>query len=251
MKTKTRYIAFTLVLLLLAVSVTLLIHKVNDSQKKLDKAADIIESLGNTSFTIDADIRDSIDIATTFYIPVSIPVHVLMNVTVSAPLKMNVPVLQTLKIPYSIRIHEIMPVDTFFYFPEGINAEVSGTIPIDSRMKIKFWPGLRIPFTVNGSMPLKQTLSLNPGKIKVSSEIPVHLLLNDSIPVYLDFTVPVKDTIPMNLLIDADAQITFYTALPVEGRLPLQMNTPVKIDFSKTPLKAKFDSLANVMRKIL
>ncbi|MFH0866000.1 MAG: hypothetical protein V1904_07380 [Bacteroidota bacterium] len=251
MKTKTRYVTFTLILLLLAVSAILLINKVINSQKKLNQAADIIESLGQTSFTIDADIHDSIDIATTFRIPASIPVHVLMNITVDAPLNINVPVTKFIQIPYSVRINEIMPVDTFFNFPEGINAAVNDTIPIDDRMRIQFWPGIQIPFVIKGTMPLNQTLSLNPGKMRVACEIPVHLLLNDTIPVYLDFTVPVKDTIPMNLLIDADALITFYTSLPVEGRLPLQLNTPVKIDFSKTPLKAKFDSLANVMRKIL
>lgn len=250
-KTKSRYIALTLILLLLAVSVILLINKVSDSQKKLNQAADIIESLGKTSFSIDADISDSIDINTSFTIPISIPVHVRMNVSVNAPLSMNVPVMQTLKIPYSVRIDEIMPVDTFFIFPEGITTNINDSIGFNTKIKTRIWPGIRFPVTISGSMPLKQSLYLDPEKLHVSSEIPVHLRLNDSIPVYLDFTVPVKDTLPMNLLIDADATISFYAPLPVKGRLPLKMNTPVEIDFSKTPLKAKFDSLANVMRKIL
>jgi hypothetical protein len=251
-KVKTRYIVFTFViLLLLTVSAILLINKISDSQKKLNQAADIIESLGKTTFTIDADIHDSIDINTSFTIPVSIPVHVVMKVKVDAPLNMNVPVKRSMTIPYSIVINEIMPVDTFFQFPEGITAAVNDSIPLNSRVKTKFWPGIKVPVTISGSMPINQTLSLNPEKLRVSSNIPIRLQLNDSIPVYLDFSIPVNDSIPMELLIDADAQISFYAPLPVKGRLPLDMNTPVKVDFSKTPLKAKFDSLANVMRKIL
>jgi hypothetical protein len=250
-KYKPKYFIYIFVLLLLAVSAILLINKVIDSQKKLNQAADIIESLGTTSFFIDADIQDSIDINTSFYIPVSIPVHVLMNVSVNVPLNMNVGVKKTLKIPYSVKINDLMPVDTFFRFPEGINAAVNDTIPINDRLKIKFWPGMKIPFLVNGSVQLNQTLSLNPGKIRVASEIPIHLQLNDSIPVFLDFMVPVSDTLPMDMLIDSDAMISFYASLPVKGKLPLKMKTPVLIDFSKTPLKGKFDSLASVMRKIL
>lgn len=251
MNTKNRYVVFIIAILLLVFSAILLINKVFDSQKKINQAADIIESLGNTSFTIYTKINDSIDINTSFSIPVSIPVHVLMSVKVDAPMNMKVLVQKTLKIPYSVRIQEIMPVDTFFKLPEGIKADVDDTITLNSRLKIKFWPGMRIPFLVNGNLPLNQTLNINPGIIRVASEIPIRLCLNDSIPVFLDFIVPVQDTIPLNLLIDADAQISFYLPLPVKGKLPLQMNTPVKIDFSKTPLKAKFDSLADVMRKIL
>lgn len=248
---KPRYIVIFLSIAILAVAAVLLINKVIDSQEKLNQAADIIESLGNTSFFIDADISDSIDINTSFSIPVSIPVHVLMNVSVNVPLNMNVPVIQTLKIPYSVRIDEIMPVDTFFTFPDGITTNVNDSIDLNTKFKTRIWPGIRFPVTISGSIPLKQTLYLDPEKLHVSSEIPVHLRLNDSIPVYLDFTVPVKENIPMKLQIDADAMISFYIPLPVKGKLPLKMNTPVEIDFSKTPLKAKFDSLANVMRKIL
>lgn len=250
-KSGLRYILPSVFLVLMVVAAIFLINKVYDSQSKLEQAADIIESLGNTSFTIDADIQDSIEINTSFIIPVSIPVHVVMNVKVDAPLNMNVPFNKTLKIPYSVEINEIMPIDTLFRFPDGITADVNDTIPIHQKLKIRFWPGMNIPFSVSGKMPLNQSLSLNPGKIHVSSEIPIHLQLNDSIPVFLDFKVPVRDTIPMNLVIDADAMISFYASLPVTGKIPLKMNTPVKVDFSKTPLKAKFDSLAAVMRKIL
>lgn len=247
-----KYILLILIIILLAVSSVLLIFKVRDSQQKLNQAADIIESLGNTSFFIDADILDSLDINTSFSIPVSIPVHVVMKVSVDAPLNMNVPVKQTLKIPYSVKIDEIMPLDTIFTFPDGLTTNVNDSIDVkNAKFRTRFWPGIRVPVTINGSMPLKQTLSLDPEKLHVSSEIPVHLRLNDSIPVYLDFTVPVKDKIPMELVIDADAMISFYAPLPVRGKIPLKMNTPVKIDFSKTPLKQKFDSLAKVMRKIL
>jgi hypothetical protein len=249
---KTRFILYSAaIVLLLTVMSVLLINKVIDSQKKLNQAADIIESLGNTSFSIDADIQDSIDINTSFDIPVSIPVHVVMSVRLDAPLSMSVPVKKSMHIPYSINITEIIPVDTFFRFPDGITAAVDDSIALNTQLKIKFWPGIRLPFNVTGNMPLNQTLSLNPEKLRVSSDIPIHLSLNDSMPVFLDFIVPVQDTIPMNLVIDADALISFYAPLPVKGKLPLKMITPVEIDFSKTPLKAKFDSLAKVMREIL
>ncbi|MFH0894833.1 MAG: hypothetical protein V2A54_10405 [Bacteroidota bacterium] len=250
-KNKTGIIAIVLAVLLPVALAIYLSLKLNESREKLNQAADIIESLGNASFTIDADIQDSIEINTSFRIPVSIPVHVRMNVSVNAPLDMNVPINRQLNIPFSVKINQMLPVDTVFRFPAGIQALVNDSIPLNSRMKIKFWPGMRIPFKVQGTVPFNKALKLDPGNVRVASNIPVRLSLSDSIPVFLDFSVPVKDTIPMNLFIDSDAQITFYTSLPVRGRLPLKMKTPVKVDFSKTPLKARFDSLARVMRKIM
>ena len=251
LRNKTGIIALVLAVLLPAALAAYLWLKLGESREKLNEAADIIESLGKASFDVDADVTDTIDIATDFRIPATIPVHVRMQVSLLAPLNMDVPVEKRLSIPFSVKIDQLLPVDTLFRFPSGIQALVNDSIPLNNKLKIKFWPGMRIPFQVQGKVPLHKALNLDPGNVRVASNIPVRLRLSDSIPVFLDFTVPVKDTIPMNLNINADAQITFYSALPVRGRLPLKMKTPVRVDFSKTPLKAKFDSLARVMRKIL
>lgn len=228
-----------------------LLFKFNHAKQKLEDAAGIIESLGKAVFTIQTDIKDTLDIETSFRIPCSIPVQVQMLVMVNTPIQMDVPVKKELQIPFSMYINEIIPLDTFFRYPDGIMAKINDSIPIDSRLKIKFWPGMRIPFKTSGSIPMNQVLNIEPGGMRVVSEIPIRLNISDNIPVFLDFTLAVSDTLSMPMQINSRASISFYTDLPVQGRLPIHVMAPVEIDFSKTMLKERFDSLAFVLRNVL
>lgn len=240
-----------MLLILLSGLLVVLFIKFQNAKQKLDEAASIIESLGKAVFSIETDIKDTLDIETSFRVPCSIPVQVQMMIMVQAPINMDVPVKKDMLIPFSLRINEIMPLDTFFRYPEGISAYVSDSISIDNQLKIKFWPGMKIPFRTSGSIPMNQVLNIKPGGMRIASEIPIRINISDSIPVFLDFTLAVSDTMSMPLQINSRATISFYTDLPVQGRLPIHVMAPVEIDFSKTMLKERFDSLAFVLRKVL
>jgi len=164
---------------------------------------------------------------------------------------MNVPVSKNLLIPFSLDIKQIIPVDTLFNFPDRLNPFISDTLDMATKMKIKFWPGFRIPFHVEGQVPLQQNLSLDMKTVRVSASIPIAMSVNDSIPVQLDFVLPVHETVSMPLVINTRATITFVEKIPIEADFPIQLKAPVEVDFRKTPMKAKFDYLSRVLREVL
>lgn len=245
------WIAISVAFALLLLALWLVLLKYRNAQQKLDEAASLIESIGQSSFFVEADVSDTIPVSTFITIPMSIPVDVCMSMRIDAPLNMQVPVRKDLNIPFALSIREVIPVDTTFSFPEGMNPFVNDTLDMQSRMKIKFWPGFRIPFRVEGSIPIKQNLSLDMQTIRVSADIPIAMNIEDNIPVRLDFSIPVSDTLNLPINIRTRAMITFVEKIPIEADFPIQLKAPVKVDFATTPLKNKFDSLARVLRQVL
>ncbi len=239
---------FALTMLLVLIFALL---RLQHAQKKLGESADMIESIGNSRFNVEALVTDTIPVSTYITIPISIPVQVSMSMTFDAPIHMNVPVNKSLMIPFSIDISQIIPVDTLFNFPDKLNPLISDTLDMATKMKIKFWPGFKIPFHVEGQVPLQQNLSLDMQTVRVSANIPIAMSINDSIPVRLDFELPVNETVSMPLKINTRATITFIEKIPIEADFPIQLKAPVEVDFGKTPMKAKFDSLARMMREVL
>lgn len=248
---KLNILLFVLAFLTSGIIILVLLLKLSDAREKLDDAAEILESMGNSKFDIDAEINDTIAINTSFKVPVSIPVHVSMWIDVAAPVQMNVPVRKELMIPVNLSIDEMLGVDTLFSFPDGFTAPVNDSIPLDDKIKIRFLGLFKVPFKSTGTIRLDQDMTFNPEAVRVSSEIPIQMQIHDSIPVFLDFMMPVNDSLHFPLKVSSKAMISFYEDFPVEGNIPIHMNSPVPLDFSKTPLKAKFDSLANIMRNLL
>ncbi|MBN2730365.1 MAG: hypothetical protein JXR53_14160 [Bacteroidales bacterium] len=248
---KLNILLFTLAFLTSGIIILVLLLKLSDAREKLDDAAEILESMGNSKFDINAEIHDTIPINTSFKVPVSIPVHVSMWIDVAAPVQMNVPVRKELMIPVNLSIDEMLSVDTLFSFPDGFTAPVNDSIPLDDKIKIRFLGLFKVPFKSTGTIRLDQDMTFNPEAVRVSSQIPVQMQIHDSIPVFLDFMMPVNDSLHFPLKVSSKAMISFYEDFPVEGNIPIHMNSPVPLDFSKTPLKAKFDSLANIMRNLL
>ena len=244
-------ILFSAGFLISGLIISALLIKLNDARHKLDEAANILESMGNSKFDIDAEIHDTVAINTSFKVLTSVPVHVSMWIDVAAPVQMNVPVKKELMIPVHLSIDELLSVDTLFRFPDGLKAPVHDSIPFNEKIAIRMFGLFKIPFKSSGTIHLDQDMFFNPEAVRVASEIPVQMQINDSIPVYLDFNMPVNDSLHFPLKISSRAMISFYEDFPVEGEIPIDMNSPVPLDFSKTPLKAKFDSLANIMRNLL
>ncbi|PLW94355.1 MAG: hypothetical protein C0592_03100 [Marinilabiliales bacterium] len=251
MNKKLSIILFVAAFLISGLIIIALLIKLSDARQKLDEAANILESMGNSKFDIDAEIHDTIAINTSFHVQVSIPVHVSMWIDVNAPVQMNVPVQKELMIPVHLIIDEMLSVDTLFHFPDGFTAPVNDSIPLDDKIKIRFLGLFRVPFRSTGQIRLNQDMFFNPEAVRVASEIPVQMQIYDSIPVFLNFTMPVNDSLHFPLKVSSQAMISFYEDFPVEGDIPIHMNSPVPLDFSKTPLKAKFDSLADIMRNLL
>lgn len=249
-KTRTAIIISTSILLISAVAF-FAFNKIRHAQNKLKTAADIIESIGNSSFMVEADVKDTIPVKTSISIPISIPVNVSLNMALDVPLSMNVPINKNLTIPFSLNINQIVPVDTLFDFPEKLSPLIDDTLALDTKMKIRFWPGFRIPFRVEGDIPVQQNLSLDMKTVRVSAEIPIAMSLSDSIPVTLDFDLPVSENISFPLKINTRAMISFVEKVPIEADFPIQLKAPVEVDFKKTPLKLKFDSLSAVLREVL
>lgn len=249
-KTRTAIIISVTVLIISAVSVVAFC-KIRNAQQKLNLAADIIESIGNSSFFVEADVKDTIPVSTFITIPISIPVNVSLNMTMDVPLSMNVPINKSLIIPFSLDIHQIVPVDTLFNFPDKLDPMIDDTLDLNTKMKIRFWPGFRIPFRVEGNIPVKQNLSLDMKTVRVSANIPISMSVSDSIPVLLDFEIPVNESVSFPLKINTRATISFVEKVPIEADFPIQLKAPVEVDFKKTPLKAKFDSLSSVLREVL
>ena len=225
--------------------------KIRHAQNKLNTAANIIENIGNSSFCVETDVKDTIPIKTFISIPFSIPVNVAMNMTIDVPLNMSVPINKQLTIPFTLAIHEIVPVDTLFDFPEKLSPLIEDTIGVNSKMKIRFWPGFRIPFRVEGNIPVQKCLNLDMKTVRVSTKIPISMSLRDSIPVTLDFDLPINETVSFPLNIYTCATISFVDKVPIEAIFPIQLKAPVEVDFKKTPLKNKFDSLSAVLREVL
>ncbi len=236
---------------LLLLVVLLLWNRLKESQQKLDEAARIIESIGNSSFIVEAEVSDTIPISTFIVIPISIPVNVSMSIVLDVPLNMSVPVKKDMMVPFSLLINQIVPVDTSFSFPDGMQPYMNDSLQLQQKLKIRFWPGFRIPFRVAGTIPVQQNLNLEMKTMRVSADIPIKMNINDSIPVKLDFVLPVSETINMPLNINSRATITFTQKIPIEADFPINIKAPVVVDFTKTPLKQKFDSLANVLRTVL
>ncbi|HPS83123.1 MAG TPA: hypothetical protein PLA88_02320 [Bacteroidales bacterium] len=249
-KTRTGIIIAIAVLIIASVAVFAFI-KIRHAQNKLDAAADIIENIGNSSFFVEADVKDTIPVKTSISIPVSIPVNVALNMTLDVPLSMSVPINKKLTIPFSLAIHQIVPVDTLFNFPEKLSPLIDDTLGLSTKMKIRFWPGFRIPFRVEGDIPVQQNLSLDMKTVRVSAQIPIAMSLSDSIPVTLDFDLPVNENVSFPLNINTRATISFIEKVPIEADFPIQLKAPVEVDFKKTPLKNKFDSLSAVLREVL
>jgi hypothetical protein len=248
---KLNILLFTLAFLISGIIILVLLLKLSDAREKLDDAAEILESMGISKFDIDAEIHDTIPINTSFRVPISIPVHVSMWIDVTAPVQMNVPVRKELMIPVNLSINELLSVDTLFGFPDGLRAPVNDSIPFEEKVKIRMFGLFKIPFKSSATIHLNQDMFFNPESVRVSSQIPVQMQIHDSIPVFLDFMMPVNDSLHFPLKVSSKAMISFYEDFPVEGNIPIHMNSPVPLDFSKTPLKAKFDSLANIMRNLL
>ncbi|HBG69633.1 MAG: hypothetical protein A2W93_12595 [Bacteroidetes bacterium GWF2_43_63] len=249
-KTRTGIIIAVAFLVIASVSV-FAFYKIRNAQQKLNVAADIIESIGNSSFFVEADVKDTIPVSTYISIPISIPVNVALNMTMDVPLNMNVPIHKNLTIPFSLDIHQIVPVDTLFNFPDKLDPLIDDTLGLDTKMKIRFWPGFRIPFRVEGNIPVNQNLSLDMKTVRVAASIPISMSLHDSIPVLLDFEIPVNESVSFPLKINTRATISFVEKVPIEADFPIQLKAPVEVDFKKTPLKAKFDSLSAVLREVL
>lgn len=248
---KLNILLFTLAFLISGIIILVLLLKLSDAREKLDDAAEILESMGNSKFDIDAEINDTLAVNTSFKVPVSIPVHVSMWIDVTAPVQMNVPVRKELMIPVNLSINELLSVDTLFGFPDGLRATVNDSIPFEEKVAIRMFGLFKIPFKSSATIHLNQDMFFNPEAVRVSSQIPVQMQIHDSIPVFLDFMMPVNDSLHFPLKVSSKAMISFYEDFPVEGNIPIHMNSPVPLDFSKTPLKAKFDSLANIMRNLL
>ncbi len=248
---KKNYILLIAAILVITIIASFVFIKIRHAQQKLNQAAEIIENIGNSSFFIETDISDTIHVSTCIIIPVSIPVNVSLSMMLDAPLSMNVPVDKNLTVPFALNIEKIVPVDTFFHFPDKLYPFINDTLALESKMKIKFWPGFKIPFKVEGNIPISQNLNLDLKTVKVSSEIPISISINDSMPVKLDFELPVNQNISFPLKINTRANISFIEKVPIEADFPIQLQVPVEVDFKKTPLKLKFDSLASVLREVL
>lgn len=244
-------IIISVIALLLAAIAAGAIWKLRIAQEKLNTAADIIENIGNSSFIVETEVNDTIPVNTCISIPVAIPVNVSLTMTMDVPLSMSVPVRKNLSVPFQLDIRKIVPVDTLFTFPDKLSPLIDDTLGLNSKMKIRFWPGFRIPFKVEGNIPLQQNLSLDMKTVHVSADIPISMSLSDSIPVKLDFELPVNENVSLPLVINTRAMISFVSKVPIDAEFPINLNAPVEVDFKKTPLKQKFDSLSAVLREVL
>lgn len=239
-----------LTLLLIGTWVVLLMYY-HAAESRMQQAADLIESIGDAKFFVEADINDTMPVKSSIRIPVQIPVLVSMSIMVDVPITMDVAVNNEMKVPFDLTIKQIVPVDTFFQFPDPVSAYVNDSLSLASKLKIRLWPGFNIPFSVKGEVPMQQGLIFSMQSMRISADIPIAMRVQDSIPVHLDMNIPIQEHLQWPMMVNSKATITFYEELPIEAMFPIHLKVPVEVDFSKTPLQSKFDSLGNIMRKVL
>jgi len=109
--------------------------------------------------------------------------------------------------------------------------------------------GIKVP--ISAVIPLKQNITLDLGRIPFETEIPVKIPISQNLPVNIKLSIPINMHVPLNVPVKSWATITFPNKLPVHGKIPLKMKVPVDIPLSSTPLKPKFDSLANVIKGLM
>jgi hypothetical protein len=245
-----RLIAVTSLILNILIIVGLAYMKLN-AGNKLDKAYDILKSLGEARIKYDVPLNDTLEINTEFKVTQKVKVFVELRFKNTIDISDIVPVDQMIDVPINIVVNRMINVDTAILIKDKLTVFLDEKIPVDQMVTIPIVgkKGINIPLVT--VIPLKQNISLNLGTIPFQTGIPISIPISEKIPVNIKLNIPINMKVPLDVPVRSEAIITFPYTLPVHGKIPIKMKVRVDIPLSETSLKPKFDSLANVIKSLL
>jgi hypothetical protein len=220
-----------------------------NAKKNLSDAAQNLKEIGNGIITDTINFESTISLDTEISILRTVPVDLKMTLNDSLKIMLTKKQPLNLKIPINIDLDKVLHVDTTLILNDTLQLTTNGNIPVDQ--KFTAFRKIRVP--VKASIPIKdQSLSAKlQGATSFTSDIPIRLNINDSLPVNLDLVIPINQNAKIDYLIKNSALIGFPQKLHIKGVIPVHLKIPVQIPLSKTVLKKYLDSTASNLNNIL
>jgi hypothetical protein len=220
-----------------------------NAKKNLFNASKNLKAIGNGIISDTVTFDSVIRLDTEISILRTIPVNLKMTLNDSLKIAMTKSQPLSLKIPINLDINQLLHVDTTLTLADTLKLTTNGDISIDQKFTV--FRKFKIP--LKSSIPLKnEVLSAKlQGATWFTSDIPIRLNINDSLPVELNLIIPINQKAKIDYLIKKSALISFPQKLRIKGLIPIHLKIPIQIELSKTVLKKYLDSTASDLNKIL
>jgi len=219
-----------------------------NAKKNLFDAAQNLKEIGNGIITDTVSFDSEIPLDTEISIlRTVVDLKMTLNDSLKIMLTKNQPL--NLKIPIDIDLDKMLHVDAILTLNDTLKFTTKGDIPIDQKFTV--FGKFKIP--VKASIPLKnESFSAKlQGPTRFTSDIPIRLNINDSLPVNLNLVIPIDQKAKIEYLIKNSALISFPQKLRIKGMIPIHLKIPIQIPLSKTVLKKYLDSTATNLNNIL